>query len=273
MSTKYNFFWFFVFFLIFFSSYGYAQSYYEKGEKEYFYGDLNNSIALFTTAIQNNQELAKSHMYRGAAKIFLHMYAQSKLDLDSSKKIDSTYYKLYYYYGKLYLFEGNYVLALKYSNDAIAINKQDAAVFDQRGVIKGLMKNFKGAIADENEAIKLDSTKEIYFTDRGFTKTQQKQYREAILDYNKSIQIQPNQKAYANRGLAYSLIGEHLKAVDDYTKSLAINAEDFITYYYRGVSYKSLKKNKEACNDFIKSKNFNYLPALKALKNIKCDGL
>ncbi|MGC4038627.1 MAG: hypothetical protein QM764_21875 [Chitinophagaceae bacterium] len=64
----------------------FGQDYFKKASTEYFTGDLNKAIELFSKAIENNEELSKSYMYQGAAKSFLQSFDDGLKDLDASKK-------------------------------------------------------------------------------------------------------------------------------------------------------------------------------------------
>ena len=209
-------------------------------------------------------------MYRGAANSFLTNFHEAKRDLDSSFMLDSSTEKIYYYYAKLYLFKKEYKTALHYSNLEILRNPKNAAACDQRCVTKSLLGDFKGAILDGDTAIGLDSTDEISYSNRGFAKLKLGQYQPAIEDFDISLKLEPNRKAYASRGLAYSRLNLHQKAIDDYTLSLAINSQDGEVFYYRGMSFKALKKDLRACMDFIKSEDLKYQPASAAIKENNC---
>lgn len=255
----------------FIASLCYGQNYFEEGSKEYFSLNFSRAIELFTKAILNDQEIAKSLMYRGAAKVFLNMPDDALNDLNLSKEVDSNYYKLYYYFGKLYLRNGRYDLAMNNYNKAIALNSNDAASYNERANVKILKSDYTGAINDANKSILIDSTKEYFYSDRGFARLKLKQYADAIKDFTKSLHLEPNQKAFANRGYAYSLINQHKNAVEDYTKSLSINPNDGEIYYYRAKSLVTLGKKNEACEDLKKSGELGYTQSDKALKEMKCN--
>jgi len=260
----------FLFILLIFYFPSYSQKYFENGKKEYLEGDLTRAVELLTKSIENNEEVAKSYMFRGAARSFLRIFPEAWIDLNQSKKIDNTNDKLYYYFGKYYLLKGIYDSALYYFNISIAKDAQDAAAYDARATAKGLLNDFKGAIEDENIAIKLDPTKQIYYTDRGFAKFQLGLFNEAIEDFNSSLAIEPNHKAFANRGYAYSGLGLHSMAIDDFTKALEIMPGDYEIFYKRGMSYLSIGKKKEACLDLTKSSDMGYEPASKQMKENGC---
>lgn len=258
--------------LLLFSNICYAQTnYFEAASNEYFYGDLNKAIELFTKSIENKQEIANSYMYRGAANGFLGKFSDALNDMDSSFFLDSSNKKINYYYGKIYLLKKEYKTAIQYTSKAISNNSKDASAYDQRAVANIALNNFAATIADENIAIKIDPLNQMYYTDRGFAKLKLKQYDEAIKDFNASLKLEPNQKAYADRGLAYSLLNQHQKAIADYTKSLEINPDDSEILYYRGISYQAIKKKVEACDDLKKSKELGCAKAAEVLNKMRCD--
>ena len=263
---------FFVLFLLFLSNICYRQiNYFETASKEYFYGDLNKAIEFFTKSIIDKQEIANSYMYRGAAKGFLGKFSEALIDIDSSFSIDTSNKKINYYYGKIYLLKKEYKKAIQYTNKAIINNPRDAAAYDQRAIANMGLEHFTNAIVDDNIAIKIDSLKQIFYTNRGFAKLKLKEYEEAIKDFNNSLRLEPNQKAYANRGSAYSQLNQHQSAISDYTKSLEINPDDSEVLYYRGISYRTIKKMEEACSDLKRSRKLGYNNANDILKKIRCD--
>jgi tetratricopeptide (TPR) repeat protein len=262
-----------VLFLCLVVNFCFGQNYFEEGKKAYLADNNSKAIELLTKAILNNQEKAKSLMYRGAAKIFLNQYDDALADLELSKEFDSTFPRLYFYYGKLYLIGGKPDVAIQYYSRTIATNSRDdvaltASAYNERSTAKALTNDLKGALADANAAIAIDSTRENFYGDRGYTRILLKQYEAAIKDLNTSLKIEPNQKAYANRGLAWSLTNQHRKAIEDYTKALSFNPDDAEFLYLRGVSYIALSKKPEALADLKKSSLLGYTQSDSILKEL-----
>jgi tetratricopeptide (TPR) repeat protein len=260
-----------IFLICLIANFSFSQTYFEEGKKEYYASNYSRSIELLTKAILNDQEIAKSLMYRGAVKIFLNQLDDALTDLESSKQIDSSFPRLYFYFGKLYLIRGEYDLAITNYSKAIAGDLRDAAAYNERSNAKALKNDLNGALIDANVAISIDSTKENFYTDRGYTKVLLKQYKAAIKDFNTSLRMEPNPKAYADRGIAYSMMNQHQKAIEDYTKALEFNQEDAEILYYRGISYKALAKKAAACTDLKKSNEAGYPKSAAVLKELKCD--
>ena len=101
-------------YILFFCGKSFGQNYFDAASKEYFSGDLNKSIELFSKSINANQHPANSFMLRGAAKSFLGKFDEALNDLNHSFLLDSTNAKIYYYYGKFYILKKEFYEALKY---------------------------------------------------------------------------------------------------------------------------------------------------------------
>jgi tetratricopeptide (TPR) repeat protein len=249
----------------------FSQNYFEEGDKEYDLGNFSKAIELFTKAILNDQEIGKSLMLRGGAKIFLDQYNDALTDLEFSKQIDSTNPYLYFYFGKYYRLTGKYDLAISNYSRTIASDPKHADSWFERSGAKQAKNDLEGALADANTSISIDSTYEGYYSNRGYIKFLLKRYADAINDLTSSLKIKPTQSAYGCRGVAWSLINEHQKAIEDFTKSLGINPQDGEIFYYRGLSYKTLSKKAEACADLKKSNELGYSLSAAVLKELNCN--
>jgi RHS repeat-associated protein len=237
-----------------------SQNYFVYGYDEYLYGDLNRSIALFDMAISRNEEMAKSYMYRAAAKMTLGRLSEALHDLNVSRALDPSIPELNYFYGKYYLLMGGDKLALNYYNQFLLKDPSNSMVYNERAIIKIRLKDFAGSIDDENKAIAIEPGDQSYFTNRGFAKLNLRMYRAAISDFNLSISIKPGHKAYANRGYAYQLLGAYKKAIADYTSALKLMPADGEIYYRRSISLRAIGKIHEADDDLSKSKEMGYEP-------------
>jgi tetratricopeptide (TPR) repeat protein len=244
-----------------------GQNFYEEGYKQYMSGnDDKRSVELFTKAIANNQEVAKSFMMRGASKIYLKDFVGAAADLEYSIKLDSSNHKAYFYYGKFYFAQGFFNAAIKNYNIAISKNSKDADVFDYRAIAKGELGDLNGAIADEDIAIQLNSSKSDFYINRGHSKLGLKQFSEAIEDFNKALSIDNNPKAISNRGVAYAGLGKHEEAIKDFTSAIEKMPKAKDMNYLRGLSYKALGKMDEACMDFSISARLGYQLAVEEQK-------
>ena len=60
-------------------------------------------------------------------------------------------------------------------------------------------------------------------------------------------------EAFLQRGIYYSFLGLSVEAISDYDKSLALNDQQPIAYFNRGVAKARFRYTYEACYDFRKS--------------------
>ncbi|PCI97025.1 MAG: hypothetical protein COB15_08655 [Flavobacteriales bacterium] len=249
--------------LVFWSLFAYSQQYFEKASEEYFKGNLKASIELFTIAIENKEEIAKSYMLRGSAKGESGDFYGAVSDLNFSKKIDSTDYRLYFLFGRTYFFNGFDNVALNFLNTSVSLNEKDADVLNFRASVKIKLGDYLGAISDEDNAIKINPKNNSYFTNRGYAKSMLNLINEAVEDYNKSLLINNSAKGFSNRGYAYFVMKEYLKAIKDYSEALNISEKDSEIYYRRGLSYEAMGNHKLACVDFNESAELGYSLAIK----------
>lgn len=81
----------------------------------------------------------------------------------------------------------------------------------------------------------------------------------AVENHSKAIELEPTRgTAYFNRGVSYSILRIHDKAILDYTKTLQYTPEQApIAYMNRGISYAALQQNQKAIADFKKVLEYN----------------
>ena len=246
-------------------------SFYKMGMRVYHLSDdsTEEAVQLFTKAIENGQDVAGSYMMRGACKGILKQYMLAIDDLNASKLLDSSYSKLYYYYGDVYLREGMNLMALHYFDIAISMDSTNPEYYNSRAIVECFHLEYDKVVRDENKAISLDTTNEDYFVNRGYATMRLNKFDKAIEDFTHSMRIQETQRAFANRGYSYAQLGKYEQAITDYSRSLRF-VMDGQVLCLRGIAYEALGKKQEACEDFKKSADMNYKPALNELeKNCK----
>lgn len=89
-------------------------------------------------------------------------------------------------------------------------------------------------------------------------------FNNAIQHYSKALELKPtNGSTYFNRGVTYSLLRDHPKAIADYTKVLQHAPEQApMAHLNRGISYVELQQKQEAIADFQKVLQYNPNQAL-----------
>lgn len=261
--------------VFFLTASSFAQETYTIAIDEYEKDNYQKAVELFTQAIEKKENLADAYKMRGASNTRLGKPDEAKADLDMAFKLNPEAKNLMYFFGLYYLVKQDGKSAIPYLDKAIAINPKDDESYSLRGGAYSMIGDYENALKDGNKSVQLKPNEEQNYTNRGYTKLMLKKYEEAIEDFNQAILIKPTQKAYANKGYAYALMGMQSFAITSYTKSLDIVPNDHITLYYRGCSYETLGKFDEACNDFMKAESLPLSKEIKpeldnAFKRIKC---
>ncbi len=80
------------------------------------------------------------------------------------------------------------------------------------------------------------------------------QYDKAIEDYSRAIAIDPNNaNAYNGRGIAYRKKDQYDKALEDFNKAIAIDPNSANAYNGRGIAYRKKDQYDKALEDFNKA--------------------
>ena len=125
--------------------------------------------------------------------------------------------------------------AIKFYDNAIKADSQDAAAYYNRGLAKKQLGEYEDAIADYDRAIGLNLQDVLAYCARGNAKGKLNDYEGAIADYDRAIEINPQYAlAYNNRGSAKEIwrdekgaeaAYEYTSAIADYDEALKINPQ------------------------------------------------
>ena len=99
------------------------------------------------------------------------------------------------------------------------------------------------------ESTLLNSAQE--YVERGILHSEQNDFLEAIEDYNQAIALEPdNALAHYNRGLAFYYLRNHTAALADFNKTIELKPDVATTYEKRGLILMYLKDYEGAIADF-----------------------
>ena len=155
----------------------------------------------------------------------------------------------------------------------IKINPNDYDAYNERGVAKYSLGDYKGAIDDWIYIIKINPNYAKAHYNLGVTKSDSNDSEGAIVHYNKAIKSDSNYtSAYNNRGDAKFKLKNYQGAFDDFNKSVEGNSNNAIYYYNRGSAKyelgcdKYISKNYQGAIDYYQSAIDDYQTALKHSK-------
>jgi tetratricopeptide (TPR) repeat protein len=114
------------------------------------------------------------------------------------------------------------------------------------------------AIAAYNQAIALDPNYAAAYNNRGNAYYDLGLYEQALTDYTRALLLDPRDAiVYYNRGNAYYDLGLYKQALTDYTRALLFNPRDAFAYNGRGNAYFDLKQYEQALVDYTQAIQLN----------------
>ena len=143
------------------------------------------------------------------------------------------------------------------------LNPNDAA-YNNLGVAKYDLGDYRGAIKDYTKAIDLNPDYATAYNNRGVAKSSLGDKEGAIKDYDKAIDLNPDYAtAYYNRGKAKMSVGDKEGAIKDYDIAIELNPQRFHYYRNRAKVYRKM-----AATETDEAKKNEYLARAEEDENI-----
>ncbi|PKN78931.1 MAG: hypothetical protein CVU51_15390, partial [Deltaproteobacteria bacterium HGW-Deltaproteobacteria-1] len=140
--------------------------------------------------------------------------------------------------GLTYAEKGQYDLALKDYDAAIALDKKFAEVLSNRAIAYEMIGEQMKAINDYDKAINLNPIFADAYYNRGLLYLKINRLDAAIADFSAALAIDSDMADYYNnRGVALRLKGHYEKAFADFNQALKLNHNFAEAYFNRGVIY------------------------------------
>ncbi len=157
-----------------------------------------------------------------------------------------------------FLQRGQPRVALERINRAIEIGPTNPVFYNSRGMTKGALGDFQGAISDFGQAIELNPQDTAALSNRGSAKYWLGCYPEAIADYNRAIQLDPlDSGPYINCGNAKKASGDVKGAIADYNKAIKLDPRSFLAYNNLGIAKESLGDAQGAVDEYDRAIRLN----------------
>ena len=154
---------------------------------------------------------------------------------------------------------GDYNNAIKFLDEAIQLNPDNALAYYGRGTVYGEgLKKYGLAIQDYDKAIQLNPNFIEAYAFRSTAYAASSKFKQAIIDADKAIQINPNSvEAYIARSIAYATSGQFRQAVIDVDKAIQINPNSAEAYTFRSFFHRALNNFNQAIADATKAIKLN----------------
>ena len=199
----------------------------------------------------------RSQIYTAMGKYDLAMQ-----DADRALSLDNTSERAHFAKAEaLFYGQKNYKQALQRYETAIKLNVQMMEAHAGKARANMGLQNYKEAMKVIEQAIKISfrNDPELHYI-RGLLNYQRGNPKLAVDDYDKSLSIDANWNAYQvflNRGLANDALAKPDLAVQDFTRAIIADPNNVGGYVARGNILYNLAKYREAVDDFMKAEVLN----------------
>lgn len=144
---------------------------------------------------------------------------------------------------------GRYRTAVACFDRALRIRPQLAEAYLNRGLAHRDLEETQAALEDFDQAFDLDPAMARACDERGRIYRDRGDARRAMQEFSKSIEIAPSVDEYYQRGEMYESMGEHQKAIDDYTEAVAEMRDAPYVYRARALARQNLGDDQGAAAD------------------------
>ena len=126
--------------------------------------------------------------------------------------------------------------AFEILDKALAIDKYDASLLRDRGVLKAMMENYAEAEEDLDQALRYEPTNSDFYIDRALVRFYRNNLRGAMSDYDIAIETNPqNVLGHYNRGLLRAQIGDDNRAIEDFDVVIEAEPDNMMAVFNRGL--------------------------------------
>jgi tetratricopeptide (TPR) repeat protein len=153
--------------------------------------------------------------------------------------------------GLAYAEQGNFDLAMKDYNRAIALHPSDAETYIYRGILYWKLGQPDRAREDYDTAISRAPSNASAYYNRGIVHEELGQIQRAIEDYSAAIKLNRSfPSAFSNRGLLFAKMGRYDQAIEDFTTALSLRPGHADDHIRRGRAFRELGQFPRALDDY-----------------------
>lgn len=196
-------------------------------------------------------------------------FENSMLDINRAIELEPKNAELHLHKGTINGVLGFYDDAIDNFNTAINIDGDKAGYYYNRAMIKTNLNDFDGALDDYEIAISIDPTFYDAYHNRAMVYMDHGMYKEATESLSEYIGRTFDSRAIRLQGICQYFDKDYQGALTSLNWSINIDNKNSASYFYKGLSEQALGKEKEGCEDLIRSSKMGFAPATDSL-NVLC---
>ena len=157
-----------------------------------------------------------------------------------------------FYEGRTFQLSGKYPQAIEHYTQALALDPQLPAAYNNRGNSYYHQGDADLAIQDYNKALAINPGDAAAYSNRGNAHMLKGNFAAAIQDHDRSLELDPGYSdTYYNRGNTHMFRGDLASAIQDYGKVLELTEGTTAVYahYRRGIAWLRLSEWERARSD------------------------
>lgn len=194
----------------------------------------SDAIGSFDKAISLNSDYKDAYYNKGLVLQQLNLYDAALQNFAIALSIDPLFHQAHFSYANTLLVQENNVLAIKYYDQAIALNSTNALIFNNRGNAFVKLQQFKQAILNYDQAILLKPDYAVAYHNRAMARKELQQYVAALIDYQQAIALNPkNAASYNDRGIVLQALAEYHAAIASFDCAISLRIDYAEAYFNR----------------------------------------
>ncbi len=218
--------------------------------------DLQQALDHFNTAVAIYDDW-EALMWRANCYTWLGGHQFALRDFERAVAVKPENAAGYNNRGVVYVRLGNDQAAIDDYTQALLINPEYDRAYFNRAQARGRQGNLEGAIEDYTRAIDLNPGNALAYVGRGNIRGMMQDFQAAINDYGQALALKPDGLVYVHRGNAYAALRNYQAAVDDYTQALSLNPADTLAYVNRGNAYAAMLDYQAAIDSYTQALALN----------------
>src|SRR5215813_11868289 len=227
-----------------------AAAYNNRGRAKFGKGYLDDAIADFTSALNQNPKFVDAFKNRGLAYKMQGTSDKAIDDFSQAIRLNGNSPEFYNLRGAALVDKQEFNRAIADFEKAISLNQKYRNAFVNRGLAFVFTRQLSRAIADFDMVVRLSPRDPLGYLNRAMTRMDMGNFTGAIADYDEAIRLDPNTSGpYTRRGEAWRLQGNLQRSLNDHNKAIALNPLDGEAYNNRALTFKDLGKLVEAIGD------------------------
>ena len=143
--------------------------------------------------------------------------------------------------------------AMEWIDKAVGIDRYDAGLLQDRGLLLARMERYSEAEPDLDKAVYLDPANPGIYINRAMVRYFLDNLNGALSDYDMAVRIDPgNVIAHYNRGNLRAQIGDDNRAIEDFDMVIEAEPDNIMAIFYRGLLRHGTGDNRGAERDLTR---------------------